>query len=189
VPCPLVSLAPQCAPVLSLCSVCHTPPNTPPTLLPQQHGKLQSVLKAAKREFSSVVSLADFCRSPCMLPAAEKTRSTPAEEAGAAKYCLTIFASAGHLLSLSFHQSRTLKVKVEVMVKVKVKIKVKVKVKVWAFSSSALLFQPRHTAAAVTLINHGRPTAVTAVTAVLPRLFTPRHIFVCPTGILKDKTY
>ena len=39
---------------------------------------------------SSVESLADFWRSPCMLPAAEKTRSTPAEEAGAAKYCLTI---------------------------------------------------------------------------------------------------
>ena len=29
-----------------------------------------------------------------ILPAAEKTRSTPAEEAGAAKYCLTILASA-----------------------------------------------------------------------------------------------
>lgn len=27
-------------------------------------------------------------------------------EAGAAKYCLTIFASAGHLHSFTFHQSR-----------------------------------------------------------------------------------
>ncbi len=36
-----------------------------------------------------------------MLPAAEKTRSTPAEDAGAAKYCLTILASAGHLLSFA----------------------------------------------------------------------------------------
>ena len=39
-----------------------------------------------------MVSLADFCRSPCIFPAAEKTRSTPPDEAGAAKYCLTIFA-------------------------------------------------------------------------------------------------
>ena len=49
------------------------------------HGS-QSVLKAAKSECSSVESFADFCRSPCILPAAEKTRSTPADEAGAAKY-------------------------------------------------------------------------------------------------------
>ena len=32
---------------------------------------------------------------------AEKTRSMPVDEAGAAKYCLTIFASAGHLDSLA----------------------------------------------------------------------------------------
>ena len=32
---------------------------------------------------------------------AEKTRSTPVDEAGAAKYCLTIFASADHLDSLA----------------------------------------------------------------------------------------
>ena len=32
------------------------------------------VLNAAKSECSSVESLADFCRSPCILPAAEKTR-------------------------------------------------------------------------------------------------------------------
>ena len=43
-----------------------------------------------------------------MLPAAEKTRSTPAEEAGAAKYCLTILASAGHLLSFACHHASTL---------------------------------------------------------------------------------
>ena len=43
----------------------------------------------------------------CILPAAEKTRSTPAEEAGAARYCLTIFASIGHLLSLAFHHAST----------------------------------------------------------------------------------
>ena len=63
----------------------------------------QSVLKAAKSECSSVESFADFWRSPCILPAAEKTRSTPADEAGAAKYCFTIFASAGHSFSLPFH--------------------------------------------------------------------------------------
>ena len=61
------------------------------------------MLNAAKSECSSVESLADFCRSPCILPAAEKTRSTPPVEAGAEKYCLTIFASAGHLCSFSFH--------------------------------------------------------------------------------------
>ena len=52
----------------------------------------QSVLKAALMECWSVESLADLCRlsyrSPCILPAAEKMCSTPAEEAGAAKYCL-----------------------------------------------------------------------------------------------------
>ena len=32
---------------------------------------------------------------------AEKTRSMPVDEAGAAKYCLTIFASADHLDSLA----------------------------------------------------------------------------------------
>ena len=43
----------------------------------------QSVLKAALMECWSVESLADFCRSPCISPAAEKMRlrSTPAEEA------------------------------------------------------------------------------------------------------------
>ena len=51
------------------------------------------MLKAAKRECSSVECLAAFWRSPCILPAAEKTRSTPAEEAGAAKYC---FARQGY---------------------------------------------------------------------------------------------
>ena len=40
-----------------------------------------SVWKAAKRECSSVVSLADLERSPRILPAAEKMCSTPAEEA------------------------------------------------------------------------------------------------------------
>ena len=42
----------------------------------------------------------------CILPAAEKMCSTPADEAGAAKCCLTILASAGHLRSFTFHQSR-----------------------------------------------------------------------------------
>ena len=49
-------------------------------------------MNAAKSECSSVESLADFWRSPCILPAAEKTRSTPADDAGAEKYCFTIFA-------------------------------------------------------------------------------------------------
>ena len=52
----------------------------------------QSVLKAAKMEASRVVSLPFFLRSPCILPAALKTRSTAADDAGAAKYCLTILA-------------------------------------------------------------------------------------------------
>ena len=41
-------------------------------------------------------------RSSCTIDLAsraENTRSTPAEEAGAARYCLTIFASAGHTIS------------------------------------------------------------------------------------------
>ena len=63
----------------------------------------QSVLKAAKREASSVSSLALLRRSPCILPAALKTRSTPAEDAGAAQYCLTILARLGHFVSLTCH--------------------------------------------------------------------------------------
>ena len=51
-------------------------------------------------------SLIDFRSSSCILPDAEKTRSTPADEAGAARYCLTYFASVGHLVSLSFHHTR-----------------------------------------------------------------------------------
>ena len=47
------------------------------------------VLKAAKSEASSVLSFDLLLRSPCIFPAALKTRSTPADEAGAAKYCLT----------------------------------------------------------------------------------------------------
>merc|ERR1712003_370241 len=46
--------------------------------------------------------------SLCILPAAEKTRSTPADEAGAEKYCLTILAKAGHLLSFACHQESTI---------------------------------------------------------------------------------
>jgi len=69
-----------------------------------------SVLNSAKSECSSVVSLADFWRSPHAVHLArgrEQTRSTPAEEAGAAKYCLTILASAGHFVSLAFHHAST----------------------------------------------------------------------------------
>ena len=49
----------------------------------------QSVLNAANKECSRVESLTDFRRSLCIFPAAEKTRSTPAEEQGAEKYCFT----------------------------------------------------------------------------------------------------
>ena len=49
-----------------------------------------------------MLSLADLRRSSCIRPAAEKTRSTPADEAGIDKYCLTILASLGHIDSLSF---------------------------------------------------------------------------------------
>ena len=45
------------------------------------------------------LSLADLRRSLCILPAAEKTRSTRADDAGAAKYCLTIRARLGHCTS------------------------------------------------------------------------------------------
>ena len=61
------------------------------------------VLKAAKSECLRESSDIDLRRSECILPAAEKTRSTPAEEAGAAKYCLAILDSAGHVASLTFH--------------------------------------------------------------------------------------
>ena len=43
------------------------------------------VLKAAKRECLSDSSVIDLRKSACILPAAEKTRSTPADEAGAAR--------------------------------------------------------------------------------------------------------
>ena len=64
------------------------------------------MLNAAKSECWSVESLAAFWRSPCILPAAEKTRSTPADDASAAKYCLTILASAGHFASRARHHLR-----------------------------------------------------------------------------------
>ena len=50
-----------------------------------------AVFCIANRDASSVQSFADFFKSSCILPAAEKTRSTPPEDAGrggAAKYCL-----------------------------------------------------------------------------------------------------
>ena len=50
------------------------------------HSRSQSVCVEGGEhdsECSSVVSSADFCKSPCILPATEKTRSTPADEAGA----------------------------------------------------------------------------------------------------------
>ena len=56
----------------------------------------------------------DLESSPCILPEAEKTHSTPADEAGAAKYTIllhhqfTILARLGHLGSFSFHQLSTL---------------------------------------------------------------------------------
>ena len=49
------------------------------------------------------------------MPAAEKTRSTPAEEAGAAKYCLTILASAGHFVSLAFHHASNVELEVRLL--------------------------------------------------------------------------
>jgi len=41
----------------------------------------------------------------CQPPAALKTRSTPAEDAGEAKYCLTILARLGHFVTLTCHDS------------------------------------------------------------------------------------
>ena len=53
------------------------------------------------------------------LPAAENTRSTPAEEAGAAKYCLPILARCGaHFISLAFHQALDLEVRLLVLCQV-----------------------------------------------------------------------
>ena len=46
----------------------------------------------------------DLRRSSCMRPAAENTRSTPASEAGEARYCFTILASFGQRASQFFHQ-------------------------------------------------------------------------------------
>ena len=55
-----------------------------------------------------MLSFADLRRSSCIFPAAEKTRSTPADEKGAAKYCLAILASLGHVDSLtSLYASRS----------------------------------------------------------------------------------
>ena len=45
------------------------------------------MLNAANIECSRVSSFADFLMSECISPAAEKTRSTPAEEAGALYHC------------------------------------------------------------------------------------------------------
>ena len=53
-----------------------------------------SVFCIAKRECSRLESLVAFFKSSCILPAAEKTRSTPADDAGAAKYCLPSRAGA-----------------------------------------------------------------------------------------------
>ena len=53
----------------------------------------------ATRECCSDSLLIDLRMSLCMRPAAEKTRSTPADDAGEARNCLAIFASLGHLLS------------------------------------------------------------------------------------------
>ena len=72
-------------------------------MFPRQHDidyNAQGVLKAAKRECCSVASLADFCRSPCIFPAAENLRSTPPVEAGAARYCLAILHRLGQRVSL-----------------------------------------------------------------------------------------
>ena len=43
----------------------------------------------------------DLRRSECILPAALKTRSTPADDAGAKKYCLTILVRRGQRGSLA----------------------------------------------------------------------------------------
>ena len=57
-----------------------------------------------------------------MRPAAENTRSTPAVEAGAARYCLANLASLGKRYSWFFHLVR---VRVTVTVRVGVRVRVK----------------------------------------------------------------
>jgi hypothetical protein len=47
-----------------------------------------------------------FFKSSCIFPALENKRSEQAEEAGAAKNCLAIFARCGKLGELSLHQRR-----------------------------------------------------------------------------------
>ena len=48
-----------------------------------------------------VMFLVDLRRPLCIFPAAKKTRSTPANEAGAARYCLTISWPAQATCSIS----------------------------------------------------------------------------------------
>ena len=74
----------------------------------RSHLSHYGALMAANREYSRVSALTDLDKSPCILPAALKTRSTPAEEAGAARYCLTILHRLGHLVSLACHHFSTL---------------------------------------------------------------------------------
>ena len=50
-----------------------------------------------------------FCSGPCILPAALKTRSTPADEIGAARICLAILERLGNRHSCVCHQWSWLK--------------------------------------------------------------------------------
>ena len=72
--------------------------------------RLVAVERRDDRVLSSVSSFADLFIQVVvhLLPAAEKTRSTPADDAGHAKYCFTILARFGHLVSFAAHQDSTL---------------------------------------------------------------------------------
>ena len=61
-----------------------------------------------------------------MRPAAENTRSTPAVEAGAARYCLAILASLGKRYSTWFFHLVRVRVRVRVRGRVRVRVRVRV---------------------------------------------------------------
>lgn len=96
---------------LAVCSHPASGMHPPACHMRQAHPHSHSnMLNAAKNECSSVLSFSDLRRSSCIFPAAEKTRSTPPDENGAARYCLAIL---GHVVSFSFqyfNKSRSMSV-------------------------------------------------------------------------------
>ena len=67
-----------------------------------------SVLNAAKSECSSELSFSDLRRTSCIFPAAEKERSTPADENGATRYCFAILTPSASIQSFPAAESNVL---------------------------------------------------------------------------------